>query len=286
MRSHGLEGNNDDGLEASDAHRRCHLACEPAAAPLPTCGTRTTSRIGAASGSLVGPRSRGSSSRGPCCAEPGNTDSGRHQLDRRGEHPRRCPRSPPRRSPQSRRAGTTGAAFRAGVPQVVVSVGTDQPFWAHRVAHLGAGPRPFPRKRLTADRLAAAISRAVGDEGIQARAREVGWRVRAEDGATRAVEVIERALGAARHERRASPPRSVVAARQRSSQVARASPPSRVGSTRGARPAPRGPATSRRVRTLADGEKMRPETAVPATLGRVHGASLARRTAGTELGGR
>ena len=52
MRSHSLEGNKDDGLEASDAHRRCHLACEPAAAPLPTCGTRTTSRIGAVSGSL------------------------------------------------------------------------------------------------------------------------------------------------------------------------------------------------------------------------------------------
>lgn len=94
-------------------------------------------------------------------------------------------------------AGTTGAAFRAGVPQVVVPVGTDQPFWAHRVAHLGAGPAPIPRKRLTVDRLAAAISRAVGDDGIRARAHDVGERVRTEDGATRAVEILERALVAA-----------------------------------------------------------------------------------------
>lgn len=94
-------------------------------------------------------------------------------------------------------AGTTGAAFRAGIPQVVVPVGTDQPFWAHCVARLGAGPAPIPRKRLTAERLAAAISRAVGDDGIRARARDVGERVRAEDGATRAVEILERALGAA-----------------------------------------------------------------------------------------
>jgi len=95
-------------------------------------------------------------------------------------------------------AGTTGAAFRAGVPQVVVPVGTDQPFWAHRVVRLGAGPTSGPRKRLTADRLGAAISRGVGDEGIRARARDVGERVRAEDGSARAVEVLERALGGAR----------------------------------------------------------------------------------------
>lgn len=94
-------------------------------------------------------------------------------------------------------AGTTGAAFRAGVPQVVVPFGTDQPFWAHRVARLGAGPAPIPRKRLGADRLAAAVSRAVGDARIRSRARELGERVRAEDGAARAVGILERALGAA-----------------------------------------------------------------------------------------
>ena len=50
-------------------------------------------------------------------------------------------------------AGTTGAGVRAGVPSLVVPFGVDQPFWGSRIAALGVGPRPIPRRRLTrADR--------------------------------------------------------------------------------------------------------------------------------------
>ncbi|HYO19445.1 MAG TPA: glycosyltransferase [Dermatophilaceae bacterium] len=50
-------------------------------------------------------------------------------------------------------AGTTGAAFTAGVPAVVVPFAVDQPFWASRVAALGVGPTPIPRRRLTEQNL-------------------------------------------------------------------------------------------------------------------------------------
>jgi len=85
-------------------------------------------------------------------------------------------------------AGTTGAALRAGVPAIVVPFTMDQPFWGSRVAALGAGPTPIPRRRLTAERLADALRRTVADEAMRARARALGELIRAEDGVLAAVE--------------------------------------------------------------------------------------------------
>jgi sterol 3beta-glucosyltransferase len=42
--------------------------------------------------------------------------------------------------------GTTHTGLRAGIPTVVVPFFTDQPFWARRVAALGVGPAPIPRR--------------------------------------------------------------------------------------------------------------------------------------------
>lgn len=84
-------------------------------------------------------------------------------------------------------AGTTGAALRAGVPSIVVPFTMDQPFWGARVATLGAGTPPIPRKRLTREALAAALRRAVSDEGLRARAAALGDAIRAEDGVREAV---------------------------------------------------------------------------------------------------
>ncbi|HXV92598.1 MAG TPA: glycosyltransferase [Pseudonocardia sp.] len=85
-------------------------------------------------------------------------------------------------------AGTTGAALAAGVPAIVVPFGVDQPFWGSRVAALGAGPTPIPRRRLTADALADALRATAADRGMRERAAELGTRIRAEDGVARAVE--------------------------------------------------------------------------------------------------
>jgi UDP:flavonoid glycosyltransferase YjiC (YdhE family) len=83
-------------------------------------------------------------------------------------------------------AGTTGAGLRAGVPPVLIPFFADQPFWAERVAALGVGPAPISRRRLTAERLAGAITQAVAPE-MRARAAALGRQIAAEDGVALAV---------------------------------------------------------------------------------------------------
>lgn len=89
-------------------------------------------------------------------------------------------------------AGTTGAALRAGIPAVVVPFSADQPFWAARVAALGVGPPSIPRRHLTRDRLADALRRTVADRPMQARAADLGARIRDEDGVAAAVGHFDR----------------------------------------------------------------------------------------------
>lgn len=87
-------------------------------------------------------------------------------------------------------AGTTAAGLRAGTPSILVPFFGDQPFWGNRVADLGVGPAPIAQKRLTADRLAAAIRIATADQTMQARARNLSQRIQQEDGIARAVELF------------------------------------------------------------------------------------------------
>ncbi len=89
-------------------------------------------------------------------------------------------------------AGTTGAAFRAGVPQVVVPFTADQPFWGSRVSWLGVGVSPIPRRRLTVELLAEALRRSIEEVAIRRSAGAVGERIHAEDGIARAVEQFAR----------------------------------------------------------------------------------------------
>jgi UDP:flavonoid glycosyltransferase YjiC (YdhE family) len=88
-------------------------------------------------------------------------------------------------------SGTTAAGLRAGVPSILTPFFADQPFWAQRVYELGVGPAPIPHKKLTAEKLAAAITRATEDEGIRTRAAELGRAIRAEDGVGRAAAIFE-----------------------------------------------------------------------------------------------
>lgn len=87
--------------------------------------------------------------------------------------------------------GTTAAGLRAGVPSVVIPYFGDQPFWGNRVAELGAGPRPIPRRKLTAKKLAHAIHLAISNKAMKERASELGIALRSENGIANAVSVIE-----------------------------------------------------------------------------------------------
>lgn len=91
-------------------------------------------------------------------------------------------------------AGTTGASLQSGIPTIVVPFFYDQPFWGYRVAKLGVGPKPIPRKQLSVERLVTAITTAVTDNEMQKRAAALGERIRAEDGVSRAVKFIKHSL--------------------------------------------------------------------------------------------
>jgi sterol 3beta-glucosyltransferase len=86
-------------------------------------------------------------------------------------------------------AGTTAAGLRAGVPSVILPNGLDQFAWGRRVSELGAGPSPIPRKQLTTERLAAALQAAQRPE-IVASAASLGERIRAENGAESAAQIV------------------------------------------------------------------------------------------------
>lgn len=91
-------------------------------------------------------------------------------------------------------AGTTAAGLLAGRPTIVCPFQGDQYFWAAAVHRAGAGPEPMPAKKLTSERLAAAIRGALGESAMQRRAAEMSERMRREDGAGQAAEQIEGVL--------------------------------------------------------------------------------------------
>lgn len=91
-------------------------------------------------------------------------------------------------------SGTTGLALRSGVPSMVVPFTADQPFWGKRTHDLGAGPRPIPFSRLTADTLAQAMREMIQDGEMQRRAVQLREAMAEEHGVQRAVERIKAVL--------------------------------------------------------------------------------------------
>lgn len=88
-------------------------------------------------------------------------------------------------------AGTTAAALRAGAPSVPVPVTADQPFWAARLASIGAGTGPIPFASLTARRLADALGRVVRQQAYARAASVAARHMGTEDG----VGAVLKALG-------------------------------------------------------------------------------------------
>jgi vancomycin aglycone glucosyltransferase len=90
-------------------------------------------------------------------------------------------------------AGTTAAAARAGVPQIITPMFNDQFYWASRVVDLGIGATT-PHTSMTEESLAGALRR-VFDPAVAGRARTLAGQVRS-DGAQVAARQLALQYGA------------------------------------------------------------------------------------------
>jgi sterol 3beta-glucosyltransferase len=79
-------------------------------------------------------------------------------------------------------AGATAACLRAGVPSIPMPVHTDQPFWASRLARLGAGTAPVPAAKATGAQVTAAIKEATERPDLRKGAQRIADALAAEDG--------------------------------------------------------------------------------------------------------
>jgi sterol 3beta-glucosyltransferase/vancomycin aglycone glucosyltransferase len=92
-------------------------------------------------------------------------------------------------------AGTTHTACAAGVPSVVLPHVGDQRYWADRLHRIGVAPRALAVTHLAPERLVSAIELARTDVAMRQRAKELGRRVRGEDGIGAAVALLEASAG-------------------------------------------------------------------------------------------
>jgi UDP:flavonoid glycosyltransferase YjiC (YdhE family) len=89
-------------------------------------------------------------------------------------------------------SGTTAAAARAGVPQIIVPHILDQYYWGERVFRSGLGPQPIRRSQLTTGRLAGAINECIAGPGYYDRASRIAEEIGQQDSLELAVDYLEK----------------------------------------------------------------------------------------------
>lgn len=88
-------------------------------------------------------------------------------------------------------AGTTAETLRAGKPSLIVPHLGDQPYWGKRVYRLGVGLKPIPQPDLTEAKLVQAIHELATNTTLSGNARQLGEKIRTEQGITNAVQFIK-----------------------------------------------------------------------------------------------
>ena len=86
-------------------------------------------------------------------------------------------------------AGTTSASLHAGIPTIILPLAIDQFFWGERIQKLGAG-LSIPQRKLNAQNLAQAITQALMDETMNARAKNISVALNKENGIQAAVSLM------------------------------------------------------------------------------------------------
>jgi UDP:flavonoid glycosyltransferase YjiC (YdhE family) len=89
--------------------------------------------------------------------------------------------------------GTTSQGLRAGIPTLIVPFAFDQPDNAAHAARLGCS-RTLPRAKYKAGQVAKELDRLLGMPDYANRADEIGKRLRSENGAATACDLIEQVL--------------------------------------------------------------------------------------------
>ncbi|KAH3680236.1 hypothetical protein WICMUC_000417 [Wickerhamomyces mucosus] len=92
-------------------------------------------------------------------------------------------------------SGSTGATLRAGLPTIIKPFFGDQFFYANRVEDIGAG---ISLKKLNVNTLSKALKAATTNQRIITKARQIGEKIRAENGVIEAIDIIYRELEYAR----------------------------------------------------------------------------------------
>ncbi|GAA0464911.1 glycosyltransferase [Parasphingorhabdus litoris] len=89
-------------------------------------------------------------------------------------------------------AGTTAAALRAGVSQIIIPFMGDQPFWGQRMKELGVAPDPIRQKDLTITNLKGALDRIVNEPSFYVSALKLSKTIKSENGGQDAASFIKR----------------------------------------------------------------------------------------------
>lgn len=87
--------------------------------------------------------------------------------------------------------GTTHSVARAGIPQMVVPLLLDQPYWSYRVSHLGAGPEGVKIKKVSYRQLEEKVRDLMTNPLYKQQAADLGKKIQSENGIQAMCEYIE-----------------------------------------------------------------------------------------------
>ena len=88
-------------------------------------------------------------------------------------------------------ASTLTNTLIAGRPSIVVPVIIDQFFWGMRAREIGVAPAMLPLKKLTAKKLAGAVTKVLADPSYAANAQKIQQKITQEKGEQAAADIIE-----------------------------------------------------------------------------------------------